>query len=604
MAAQNPSQGKKESVYAVLTLIYMSTKKDAEVLKFLLNKGKLDREKIAPLLEKIKESPQGLGEILLKEGLVSKTDWLAAKGRVLGFEYVDLESQPIDDAILQLIPEDAVKHYKFVPFERTSTGLKVGMVNPEDEEALEALRFLTTRKGLGLQIFLVDEDGYKTVLKRYENLERKVEEALTELEAESREAGIEKRGEGVVAEPISAEAPISKIVAVILRYATESRASDIHIEPLESRIKVRFRIDGILHSSLYLKKEVLPAIVTRVKILSRLRIDETRVPQDGRFSVKLEDRKIDFRVSLLPTYNGEKVVMRVLDPQRGIENLEDLGLVGRNLEVIRKSMTLPNGMILASGPTGSGKTTTLYSILEKLNRESVNIISLEDPIEYFIEGINQSQIRPEIGYSFASGLRHVLRQDPDIILVGEIRDKETASLAVHAALTGHLLLSSIHTNDALGIVPRLIDMGIERFLVPSSLSLGLAQRLARKLCPDCRKQIDPSEEVRTIIERELAQVPEDQLKKLNIDKQNIKVWKSPGCKECANKGTKGRIGIFEVFEMTPVLEEIITGDMTETKLTAETKRQGMITMFQDGIIKVIRGVIGMEELMRVVSGNQ
>ncbi|MCX6766549.1 MAG: GspE/PulE family protein [Candidatus Moranbacteria bacterium] len=394
------------------------------------------------------------------------------------------------------------------------------------------------------------------------------------------------------------EAPVAKIVEVILRNAIEGAASDIHIEPLEDNIRVRYRLDGILHNSLVLPKQIGPAIVSRIKILSNLKIDEKRKPQDGRFRITESKKQIDLRVSTLPVSMGEKVVMRVLDKEKGLLDLDDLGVTGRNYDIIKKCIFEPYGMILISGPTGSGKSTTLYSVLKILNREGVNIITLEDPVEYAIEGINQSQVKPEIGYSFASGLRSILRQDPDIIMVGEIRDKETAELAVHAALTGHVVLSTLHTNDSLGAIPRLIDMEVEPFLVASSLRAVVAQRLVRKICPECREEVKMNDAVKQEIERVLEQIPEAEKKIHNLGKE-IKIYKGKGCAKCAESGMKGRIGIYEVFYMDEEVNNLLGGKFDEEKLRQIAQKQGMVSMKQDGILKVLEGITTLEEVERV-----
>lgn len=549
---------------------------------------------------KLHKSPQ---ELIWERKIVPDNVYLKVMGEIIGYPFIEIEKMEIDEKILHELPEEAVRHYQFMAFGLSNNILRVGMTDPENEEAMEALRFIAQRKGYSLDIYLISEAGFKKVIHDYENVERKVEEALTEVEKQL-PGQIRKREGFIFAEPIVAEAPISKIVGVIIRYAIESKASDIHIEPLDNTIKIRFRIDGDLHALLYIKKEFLSQIVTRIKILSRMKIDEQRVPQDGRFHVILENRKIDFRVSTFPTANGEKIVLRILDPTISVEDLAGLGLIGRNFDIVKKCLDLPYGMVLSSGPTGSGKTTTLYTILKLLNTEDVNIVSLEDPVEYFIEGINQSQIMPEIGYTFATGLRHILRQDPDIILVGEIRDAETASLSVHAALTGHLVLSSIHTNDAIGIVPRLIDMGIEKYLIPSTLAIGIAQRLARKLCQYCKQEFEPPSDIKKMIINALKNVSDQEAAKYQIDFDKLKtkfvIFKAVGCKECGGKGVKGRIGIFETFEATTQLEEIIVSHPTESKIKEEFFRQGMITMFQDGLLKVLAGMIEINELLRVV----
>ena len=358
-------------------------------------------------------------------------------------------------------------------------------------------------------------------------------------------------------------------------------------------------MDGVLHTSLFLPKDVHSAIISRIKILSNLKIDETRIPQDGRFHTFIDKKKIDFRVSTLPTTTGEKVALRVLDPSIGLGGFSDLGLYGYNLKTLEKGIEKPFGMVLITGPTGSGKTTTLYAILNALNKEGVNIISLEDPIEYYIEGINQSQIRPEIGYTFASGLRHILRQDPDVIMVGEIRDEETAGLAIHAALTGHIVLSTLHTNNAVGVIPRLIDMGVSSFLLPPSLNLAIAQRLVKRLCEQCKKQVSASPQVADIIEQELNKLSLKKEERAER-KKPYKIYQAQGCKFCGQRGTKGRIALFEMIKITSEMEEIIIKNPTESAIEKEAQRQGMTTMKQDGVLKVLEGVISFEEMVKAV----
>lgn len=399
------------------------------------------------------------------------------------------------------------------------------------------------------------------------------------------------------------EAPISKVVAVMIKYAIESNASDVHIEPTRDKLRIRFRIDGILQTYLVLPLKVHQAVVARVKILSNLKIDEVRVPQDGRFSTRLDDKDVDFRVSTFPTTQGEKVVIRVLDPSRGMLSLEELGLAGRNISVIKEAIEKPYGMLLSTGPTGAGKSTTLYAIMRILNEEGVNIVSLEDPVEYYMEGVNQSQVRPEIGYSFANGLRSIVRQDPDIIMVGEIRDEETASLATHAALTGHIVLSSLHTTNAVGTIPRLIDLGVQNYLIPPSLSISMAQRLVRKLCPECKKEVKPKPEESEMILREIDSLsPENRkefFKEKTINPKSFSLWEPVGCKKCNFKGYSGRIGVFEVLTMTDQLSELILKEPGEVKIWEEARRQGMITMKQDGILKILAGLTSLEEVISV-----
>lgn len=526
------------------------------------------------------------------------------KGERLKTPFIDLTGKAISVEVLGEIPEEAAAFYQFVPIAKKGNILEVGMVNPEDFKAREALRFIALRTRLEPKIFIISQANFQNILRQYRTLRGEVEKALGELE---RELKIEKakRPAKIKAkemdERVSAEAPITKIVAVILRHASEGRASDIHIEPTEDKVRVRFRVDGVLHTSLFLPKEVHSAIISRIKILSNLKIDETRIPQDGRFYTIIDKKKIDFRVSVLPTMAGETAALRVLDPSVGLRGFADLGLSGYNLKTLEQGIRKPFGMILLTGPTGSGKTTTLYAILNALNKEGVNIISLEDPVEYYMEGVNQSQIKPEIGYSFATGLRHILRQDPDIVMVGEIRDEETAGLAIHAALTGHIVLSTLHTNNAIGVIPRLIDLGIGIFLLPSSLNLAIAQRLVKRLCSQCRKQVIAPSQMAAVIEEALNKLSPEEKRNLKW-KKPYKIYQAQGCKFCGRKGTKGRIALFEIIIMTPVMEEIIIKKPTEAAIQEEAQRQGMLTMKQDGVLKVLQGVISFEEMIKVVEG--
>jgi len=386
------------------------------------------------------------------------------------------------------------------------------------------------------------------------------------------------------------------MVAVMLKHATEGRASDIHIEPSRDQLRIRFRVDGVLYTSLLLPMKVHEAVVSRIKILTNMQLDEKRKPQDGRFSARIENREIDFRVSTFPTTFGEKVAIRILDPETGVRSLPDLGLDGRNLEAVEEGLKRPYGLILITGPTGSGKSTTLYAMLQLLNQERYNVVSLEDPVEYNIQGVNQSQVRPEIDYDFAFGLRSILRQDPDMIMVGEIRDKETAQLAIHAALTGHLVLSTLHTNTAVGVVPRLVDMGVDPFLIAPTLILAIGQRLVRTLCKDSRRELLVTGSVKDRLDKELAELPEALRKKIKFPKEIYQALPSASCP----KGTRGRIAAFEVLAMTPELSEIILKSPTEADIMREARRQGMIMMREDGIMKVLSGKVGLEELTEVI----
>lgn len=560
----------------------------------------ISSEDLLVLEKESKENQRGIVETIISKGIIDDVALRKLKSEIFKLPEVDISEIEIKKELAKEFSENAVKFYGIIPFEKAGSTLKVGVLNPGDIDALEALKFIAEDRGVQIKKYIISYQDFDKLLKEYGSLRGEVTKAIEKIteEAEREKIELELPKEGGL-EQITAEAPITKIVAVMIKYAVESRASDIHIEPYFDHIRVRFRVDGVLNSVLTLPKDLLSAIVTRVKILSELKIDETRLPQDGRFSTSLKDRKIDFRVSIFPTRNGEKVVLRILDPMIGKIDLPNLGFGGRNLEVIKENIKKPFGDILITGPTGSGKTTTLYSILGILNEEGVNITTLEDPIEYFIDGINQSQTHEEIDFTFANGLRSMLRQDPDIIMVGEIRDPETASLATQAALTGHLVLSTLHTNDAVGVIPRLIDMGVEKYLLAPTLNLAMAQRLLRRLCNDCRIESKPSVADEKIINDALNSFPEAAKKEIPKERKFFKPSKE-GCKQCGGKGGfSGRIAIAEVLEMTDEFEKIVLGTISEQAMRKEAFRQGMATMFQDGILKVLKGMTSLGELLQV-----
>jgi type IV pilus assembly protein PilB len=565
------------------------------IIKELANRGLLDKKRAAELKIEAESSGKTEEEIILERNLLEEGKLFQIKSEMLKIPFKKIEPEEITSEVLEIIPETTARYYKFVPLKKEKRFLQIGMVYPEDIEAKEALKFLSRKTNLEIKIFLISISDFKKILEKYRISSKEIEEALEKME---KEIGVEKLKPTTESiERIIEEAPIIKAVTNILRYGIEGEASDIHIEPVGNRTKVRFRILGKLFTTLTFPIKLHSAIVGRIKVLSKLRLDETRIPQDGRFSQIFEGRRIDFRVSTFPTASGEKVAIRILDPRKGLKKIEELGLIGRNLEIIKKGIKKPYGMILVTGPTGSGKTTTLYAILQKLNQEDVNIVTLEDPVEYLIEGINQSQIRPEIGYDFAKGLRHVLRQDPDIIMVGEIRDSETAFLATHAALTGHLVLSTLHTNNAIAVIPRLIDLGVPPFLIPATLNLALAQRLVRVLCPKCKKKTKAKKNIEILISKEIEELPEKIKKEVKISKP-IYIYEPKGCKECDFKGFVGRIGVFEILEMTEVLSELVLEKPSESKILEMAKKQGMITMRQDGILKVLKGQATIEEVLK------
>jgi len=573
-----------------------------DIIQSLIKKNIITKKQGVQLKTEIKESGKTQEEAVLEKNIVAEPDLFELKSKALGIPLKETLPEEIPQDVLSVIPRESVEFYKIIPLsiKKKEGILEVGMVYPENAQAREALKFLVRQQKLKPEIFLITLSNFKNYLSKYRAPKREMEKALEKLEEEIKVGRGEKEKvvEKIAFERLVEEAPIIKMVAVILRQAVEGKASDIHIEPARGNLKIRYRLDGILHPSLLLPLKALPAIVARIKILSGLKIDETRIPQDGRFSAKIGGKRIDFRVATFPTTLGEKVAIRVLDPEKGLKSLAELGLGGRNFEVVNKAIQKPYGMILATGPTGCGKTTTLYALLRILNKEMVNIVTLEDPVEYFIDGINQSQVKPEINYTFARGLRQIVRQDPDIIMIGEIRDEETASLAVHAALTGHLVLSTLHTSNVLGVVPRLIDMGVRPFLISPTLSLAISQRLVRVLCPFCKQKVKAGGEEKRYILRSIKNLPEKLKNKLNI-KEPFHVFKPKGCKKCNFKGYSGRVGLFEMIEMTDSLSEIIIRKPTERDILHEGRTQGMITMEEDGVLKILQGITSLDEVMRV-----
>jgi type IV pilus assembly protein PilB len=536
----------------------------------------------------------------------SERQALIARSKSLGIAYLDSRPNKINNAVVNIIPVEVSKKFQIVAFEKEGNIIKVAMVDPQNIEGLNALRFISEKEKVGFDIFLTSEKVFEDMTSLVNNPSDLVKEAVASFREDSKfefeEGGAKKQEEK---EEILKEAPVAKLVEVIISHAIEGKASDIHIEPLDNNYRVRFRVDGILHLSLIFPNEIGPAIISRIKILSNLKIDEKRKPQDGRFRLKFNGREVDFRVSSLPVIEGEKIVMRILDKEEGLTSIESLGLLGNALGSMELAIKETYGMILITGPTGSGKSTSLYALLKILNNEERNIITLEDPIEYKIEGLNQSQIKPEIGYTFASGLRSILRQDPNVIMVGEIRDSETAELAVHAALTGHLMFSTLHTNTALGAIPRLIDMGIEPFLLSSSLRLVVSQRLVRKICNDCRKVVNVSESVRNIIEDIVHSISLSELEKYEINpSEPMNFYHGAGCNSCNGTGLKGRLAIYEVIPVNNEIKYIITEKKgAEDLLIKERERMGLMTIKQDGILKIIKGLTTIEEVERVTEGN-
>ena len=571
------------------------------VIDILLKKGIITEGDAKKIRDQVKDSAGSLESVLKNFG-ISANEILSAKGEDLNIPTLSLSNTNIPFDILKYIPEESSAYYKVIPLDLKDGILIVGIVNPDNIEARDALSFISSKNNVPFKLFLISEEDFSKAETSYKGLGGEVTKALTELETDlsDEEKELQNHDENLSTKinqtNIIEDAPVTKIVATILRYAIEGEASDVHIEAMSDKVRVRFRLDGNLHTSLILPAKVLNAVVARIKILSNMKLDEKRKPQDGRFSARIDGRKIDFRVSTFPTYYGEKVVMRILDQAKGVKRISELDMSQRNLDLVREAINKPYGLILISGPTGSGKTTTLYSMLQEIDRETNNVLSLEDPVEYNVEGISQSQMHPEIGYTFATGLRTTLRQDPDIIMVGEIRDKETAGLAVQAALTGHLVLSTIHTNDSLGVVPRLIDMGVDPYLIAPTLILSMAQRLVSKLCPGAGEPIPVEGSIRMMIDKQFEDLPTEFRSQIPQGNEVLKAAPSPDCP----KGTHGRMAVFEVFKMDKELEQVILKNPSEPEIWKVVRQKGMLTMKEDAIIKALEKKIPFEEINNLV----
>jgi len=571
-------------------------------LQEIADKGVLNPNQISAIMKSASENYEGDVEAaILASGLIDVDMLLGLKS-----EYFNIPSKKVDfhnfsSRVLKLIPMESVLKYKFAPIGIQDNVIELGIFDPSDTSAMDALQFLASNLNMPFKIFLISRQDFEKILVTYKGGNSQVDEALTDLDSGtlgvdtsgiSQAKQIENKKNKSDEEKIVEDAPIVKIVDVILETAVTGNASDIHIENTGEKVKVRFRVDGVLHTSLMLPLNAYNGVVARIKLKSNLRLDEKRKPQDGGFSKEIDRRKIDFRVSSLPTYYGEKIVMRILDSEKGVKPMNKLGLSERNVSLIREAIAKPYGLILITGPTGSGKSTTLYSMLNELDREKMNVISLEDPVEYHIPDMNQSQVMPEIGYTFASGLRSILRQDPDVIFVGEIRDKETAQLAIQAALTGHLVLSTLHTNNAIGAIPRLIDMGIDPYLIAPTLILTVAQRLARLMCPSSAKKVPLDESTRLMLDKELKDFPEEYRNKLNIGNDMYDMVPSSDCP----LGTRGRIAIYEMFAVDKDIQNIILKNPVEGEIYKTARLKGMLTMREDALIKALHGEIPMQEV--------
>ncbi|MFH1233232.1 MAG: GspE/PulE family protein [Patescibacteria group bacterium] len=561
----------------------------------------LSKAEILPALEfdklaaEAKRSNKKIANYLIEKKILTNDVLYENAASFFNMPYINLKNQIIRKDILMSIPEPIAETHQLIAFAQDDKTIKIATIDPED---LEIFEFIKKKTDLEPEIYLTTPDGINDGLKQYHKSLRAEFKNITDEKTDADgDENLQKMAENL---------PIVRIVDTLLEYAIFEEASDIHIEPEKNDLIVRYRIDGILRNVMVLPKNTQSGIVARIKILANLKIDEHRLPQDGRFKISAKDYNVSFRVSIIPTFDGEKIVLRLLNEKAQILTLEQLGFQPSSLAAIKKNITKPHGMILVTGPTGSGKTTTLYTILNILNTPEVNILTIEDPIEYRMPRVNQSQINPKIGYTFATALRAFLRQDPNIIMVGEIRDQETAEIAIHAAMTGHLVLSTLHTNDAVTTLPRLSDMGVPAFLIASTTNVIIAQRLVRKICPNCIQSYTLDKQTINEIEQQLnidSIMETLQKERTIVDAKkglgSLLFYKGKGCKQCNNLGYKGRMGIYEVLEITEAISELILKKDSQSELKKQAKKQGMLTIIEDGFIKAKNGITTIEEIMRV-----
>jgi type IV pilus assembly protein PilB len=578
--------------------------KQKKILELLLKKNAISSDQAVAILGETKVGGKSIEELITEKKLLSNESLMQIKAEVYDLQYVNLTETEIGQGTLNIIPHQVAENYQIICFDKTSLAIKVGLTDPENFKAIEAVDFLAKEQNLTVEYFLISKDSFKAAAKQYKSIAEELSTALKTRAAEEQQylSTIEESQDKVESAEITKSAPVAKIVSVIIRHAVEGGASDIHIEPMEKETRVRYRIDGILHTSLILPRSVHIAIVARIKVMANLKLDESRLPQDGRIRLIINDKEYDFRVSIMPLYSAEKVVMRILDTSKKAPTLEDLGYQGVQLEIIKRNLHKTEGMLLTTGPTGSGKSTTLFAMLNLLNKEGVNIATMEDPVEYQVKGVNQSQVRPAIGFTFASGLRSLLRQDPDVIMVGEIRDEETAELAVHASLTGHYVLSTLHTNDAPSAITRLVDMKIEPFLLGSTLHTIIAQRLARKICSNCKIEFKMPEEILKEIKAEVKLIGVDYIKTIvsGFDPDKMIFYAGKGCPRCGNTGYAGRVALAEVLDINEQIKDIVFSGKKHLTTDEVNHSQKFVTIKQDGIIKVLEGLTSMEEVLRVI----
>jgi type IV pilus assembly protein PilB len=568
-------------------------KKLSEVL---LDKGLIDAAKVEEINLRQVKTGENEEDIIRSLRILTDADFAKYKAEFLRIPFVDLENIGFSPEALSLVPQSVAEKYHLVPYKMDpkEKTLYVAMSNPLD---LETVEFLEKKTNLKIKTAMSAEAQIDSFIREKYEREKGITSEVSKALDEQKVDTMKVESDNMKA--VTAEAPIAKIVTTILDYAVRSRASDVHIEPLEENVRIRYRIDGILQEKYILPRNVLEAVVSRIKILANLKIDEKRIPQDGRFNFNLDGNEVDLRISTLPVSYGEKVVMRLLRKASKVPTLPELGLRGLALKNLIEAIERPHGIILVVGPTGSGKTTTLYSVLDRVATSKVNVVTIEDPVEYQMKGVNQVQVNVQAGLTFASALRSFLRQDPNIMMVGEIRDTETAELAINAALTGHLVFSTLHTNDAAGAPPRLLDMGVEPFLLTSSLTCVVAQRVLRKICPNCRQDMEIPADKETELKNTLGpiyQMIEDKWKK---EGKKLMMPKIVGCDKCNNTGYLGRIAIYEVMPITEKIGKLVVEKAPSSEVQKEAINEGMLTMKQDGYVKVLEGVTSMDEVLRV-----
>lgn len=587
-----------------MSVLSAATQKQVE--EELVKQGLLKKEKLEELRAKAEKDGVPLFSLFISEGGVDPEDLTKVTAQVTKIPYVNLTNAPIDPKTLELLPQDIAERYMAVPLGEMQHRLVVAML---DADNVQAVDFLSNKIGRPLKVYTASEQGIRAALMQYKT---KLDNSFASDE-EGKQTEEDKADDKKSIKTIVQDSPISKALSTILEYSAKNRASDIHIEPLENELKIRARIDGVLREIMKLPKSTEAPLVSRIKILSNLKIDEHRIPQDGQFSIKVDNKEIDLRIAISPVVWGEQVVIRLLDKSGTSLKLEDMGYTGRALRTIRQGIKSPNGMILTSGPTGSGKSTSLYALIQEIKDESINIVTLEDPVEYKMAGINQIQVNASVGLTFASGLRSILRQDPDVVMVGEIRDAETANLAVQAALTGHLVLSTLHTNSAAGILPRLLDMGIEPFLIASTVRTVIGQRLVRRLANPEPYQSDKSEtamiqkhlgDLLPEKETDIAAVAQDLgYESLPLRNQNAYTLFKGKDSPDAPGGFKGRVGLYEVFEVSEAIQELIMNRATSAEIQKAAQAEGMVTMQQDGFLKALAGKTTLAEIARVAADD-